>query len=201
MRATPTTPNSAGIRLCRARFSTAGPSLRAVRSPMRQRSLPQPAAPCGLQSLVCAAAAWSDRHLTCRHRNILSYPGTKHTRHACGGGLGNSAIPVVCRCTTPANRTGAGPRGTVLIGSRLIILIVVLSSARRAVSADPALGAGARSASGVWITPVQRLPAGLASRSAASAMWFCMDLTAWAASPASMASTIGAWRLPDMMFE
>ena len=33
VRATPTTPNSAGIRLCRARFSTAGPSLRAVRSP------------------------------------------------------------------------------------------------------------------------------------------------------------------------
>src|SRR4051794_19012488 len=47
---------------------------------------------------------------------------------------------------------------------------------------------------------VQRLPAGRASRSAASIMWSCRTLTAWAASPASMASTIGAWWLPDIMF-
>jgi hypothetical protein len=42
-------------------------------------------------------------------------------------------------------------------------------------------------------TPVQRPTAGLASRSAARAMWSCRTLTACAASPASIASTIGAW--------
>jgi hypothetical protein len=94
VRATPTTPNSAGIRLCRARFSTAGPSLRAVRSPDAPKITTAAGGALRSSITVCPAAAWAAviSPVGIRDHPFLSGHEAEALR-SCPGQLSNSAVP------------------------------------------------------------------------------------------------------------
>jgi hypothetical protein len=123
----PNTPNAAGIRLCRARFSTAGPSLRAVRSPDAPKITTAAGGALRSSSLPCGCLG--GRSLTCRHAGS-SLPVRARSRGATLAArpaqqLGSSRSSFRALLRPQPNPAPGRAAALLLIGSRLLILIVI----------------------------------------------------------------------------